>query len=92
MKPTYAEILSNFPSVEGTDRTTLFNQMGWSEFLERRGYQNTCAIRMSIALQKSGIDLPHGGHRFLDGELNGKRLEVRQKVLYPDSLNTRTFD
>ena len=72
---------SNPGSMRYVSRETLFKEIGWDEFLDNNNYANTCAIRVSLAMLKSGLSLSNGSHRVLDGKLQGKRIEVNMRKL-----------
>lgn len=59
----------------------LYRQIGWDEFISNPNYQNTCAIRVSLALVKSGYPLTAGSHRILSGPHKGKRVQVSMTKL-----------
>lgn len=62
-------------------RTDLFAEIGWEKFIDNDSYKNTCAIRLSLALAKSGRPINPGSHRILKGPHEGKRLEVNMRRL-----------
>lgn len=72
---------SNPGSMRYVSRENLFKEIGWDEFLDNNNYANTCAIRVSLAMIKSGLSVNNGSHRVLDGQLKGKRIEVNMKML-----------
>lgn len=72
---------SNPGSIRYASREVLFKEIGWDEFLDNSNYANTCAIRVSLAMLKSGLSVSSGSHRVLDGKLEGKRIEVNMRKL-----------
>lgn len=70
------------PSRDGyVSLSDLYTQIGWQDFITDPNYQNTCAIRISLALVKSGFPLSAGSHRILSGEHKGKRVQVNMSRL-----------
>lgn len=79
MKPAFARLRSNYPRSE--KREELFAQLGWGTIANNPAYKDTCAIRMSVALARSGMHLSGGTMRVQTGELKGDRIETRQHKL-----------
>lgn len=82
----YATLRQNYSSSNVTrpdfvSRNDLFMEIGWEEFLDNPNYENTCAIRFSLALAKSGRPVGRGSHRILKGPHEGKRIEVNMRNL-----------
>lgn len=59
----------------------LYKEIGWDAFVGNPNYGNTCAVRMSLALLKSGHEVNPGSHRILAGAYKGKRLQVNMSKL-----------
>lgn len=59
----------------------LYKSIGWDAYVNDPNYQNTCALRICLALIKSGFELSSGSHNILAGEHKGKRVEVRMSRL-----------
>jgi hypothetical protein len=63
-RPTFSLVLSKFPFKDGApngiSRDDLFREIGFDAYISNPNYDNTCAIRMSLALVKSGFYLPAG--------------------------------
>lgn len=72
---------SNPSSPRYVSQADLFNEIGWVEFLGNPNYSNTCAIRVSSAMVKTGVAVANGSHRILKGSFKGKRIEVGMKKL-----------
>ena len=53
-------LLKNYPSNRVVSRDTLFQQIGWDDLIKNPGYGNTWAIRVSLALIRSGVTIPGG--------------------------------
>lgn len=79
MKPFFEIVWRNYPRSE--KREPLFDQMGWADIKDHPGYQDTCAIRMSVALTRSGMALPGASMRAKAGTVKDKRIEPRQRDL-----------
>lgn len=88
MKPTYAKLKqhhysSNELAPGFVDADSLFKEIGYDyeELIQQNpAYVNTCAVRMSLALIKSGVDLI-GRMKIKDGAHKGKTLEPGAKLL-----------
>ncbi|MDO5528040.1 MAG: type VI secretion system amidase effector protein Tae4 [Paracoccus sp. (in: a-proteobacteria)] len=99
LKANYAS--SNTAQGNFVSQRDLFTEIGWEEFLGNPNYRNTCAIRLSLAIVKSGREVRLGSHRILKGPHQGKRVEVGMKRLAallatpawlgkPETLSART--
>jgi hypothetical protein len=54
----------------------LFKEIGWDDFVGQPNYANTCAVRVSLALVKSGVSISPKSHNILKGDHVGKGVEV----------------
>lgn len=61
--------------------TALYESIGHREKLEIPGWENTCAVRVSLALVRSGIAISPGLLTIKAGRNKGARIESRQKHL-----------
>ncbi len=82
----YSTLRTNFDSSNDfrwdyLGQKDLFEEIGWEAFVGNPFYENTCAIRMSLALLKSGYEVTSGSHRILAGPYKGKRIEVNMAKL-----------
>ena len=78
-------LLKNYPSNRVVSRDTLFQQIGWDDLIKNPGYGNTCAIRVSLALIRSGITIP-------SGRLPIKTIEPGQASNHPLANDTEARD
>lgn len=82
MKPAFRTLWSHYPQSRLWSREKLFRDIGWDSLIKDSAYKNTCAIRLSIALQKSGISISSSaGMSGLKGYMKGKAIEIRQDKL-----------
>ncbi len=82
MKPFFSILWNNYPHRHSWPRERLFREIGWEELINEPGYRNTCAIRLSVALQKSSFPISSSaGMNGLKGETKGKAIEIRQDSL-----------
>ncbi|MCB2261593.1 MAG: type VI secretion system amidase effector protein Tae4 [Candidatus Thiosymbion ectosymbiont of Robbea hypermnestra] len=82
MKPAFKTLWNNYPHPRAWSRERLFREIGWDGLINEPGYNNTCAIRLSMALQKSGISISSSvGMAGLKGVMKAKPIEVRQEDL-----------
>lgn len=88
MKPTYAKLTQNYYSSNElspafVDADALFKEVGYNYdklIQQNPDYVNTCAVRMSLALIKSGVDFV-GRMKIKDGPHKGKTIEPGAKLL-----------
>jgi hypothetical protein len=85
--PIYAALAASYPRKRkytgdgGMDAAALYNSIGHPEYADNMYMQNTCAVRVSIALLGAGIQ-PAPGHMTIQaGKFKGKRIEQSQKRL-----------
>lgn len=69
-----------YPGNKTVSREALFQELGWQDLIQNPSYANTCAIRISVALVKSGITL-RGGLVIQKGPHRGRRIEAGQARL-----------
>ena len=70
----------NYPTPAEFTHDQLFDELGWEDLKGNSTYANTCAIRMSFCLIKSGITIP-GRLQIKKGDYKGKWIEPGQKKL-----------
>ena len=58
MRPPFHTLERNYPRHDDIDKAQLFHEIGWDDLIDNPDYDNTCAIRMSLALIKSGVLVP----------------------------------
>lgn len=67
----------NYPHPDREPRDVLYRSLGWDDLIGQDSYRNTCAIRMSICLLRSGAALPSGELKVRKGPLKGKPVKIR---------------
>lgn len=77
---SYEKLLRNYPSSDNMSRKELFIELGWNDLVNDSKYKNTCAIRMSYCLIKSGI-YTGGRIKIKKGPYKGKLIEPGQGKL-----------
>lgn len=80
MKPTFATLSNNYSSNRTVSLQTLYKEIGWDGLIENSAYANTCAIRVNLALIKSGINV-RGRMAIKKGPHKGKLIEPGQAKL-----------
>jgi len=67
MATSFATLKSKYPTVP---KPALFQSLGgqWPSLVNDKNYENTCAIRMSVALQKSGLPIPQAFKEAITGD------------------------
>lgn len=73
----FSSLWANYPTPDKEPRDTLFRSLGWDDLINNKSYENTCAIRMSVCLQRSGFSLSRGDLNVLKGPLKGKKIIIR---------------
>ncbi|MCP4119322.1 MAG: hypothetical protein GY737_28790 [Desulfobacteraceae bacterium] len=82
MKPAFRVLWGHYPQSRLWSREKLFREIGWDSLIDETEYRNTCAIRLSVALQKSGVSISSSaGMTGLKGLMKGKTIEIRQDNL-----------
>jgi len=86
VRVNFDTLYANYPSSEQmrsnyVSQRDLFTQIGWEAFLSNPNYSNTCAIRVSMAFVKSGINIVPASHRILQGDYAGRGVEVSMRRL-----------
>ncbi|WP_454764136.1 T6SS effector amidase Tae4 family protein [Cupriavidus campinensis] len=80
MKPTFMALQANYQSAKTVLKESLFAEIGWEDLIPKPEYNNTCAIRVSLALIKCGIAL-RGRLAIKKGKYRGKLIEPGQARL-----------
>ena len=57
MKPAFIKLRENYSSVAAVDQAALFGEIGWEDLIGKDSFANTCAIRVSLALIKAGVQI-----------------------------------
>lgn len=89
MKPTFNAMRANYPYRERYPRGLLLERLGWDDLLENEAYTDTCAMRMSYALARSGVRLSGARMRGKGKEVRGLPIEPGQAKL--SALLRRTW-
>jgi hypothetical protein len=79
-KLDFKALRANYPYPEKLSHDKLFEELGWDSLKEDKGYESTCAIRMSYCLIQAGLDIK-GRLKILKGPHKGKMIEPGQKAL-----------
>lgn len=79
MKPFFYVLSKNYPSKHDVTKEALFKEIGWDDLINNGNYADTCAIRVSVALIKSGI--------FIAGRMAIKKGPHKGKLIEPGQGN-----
>lgn len=82
--PSLSALRENYPYPDKRPRDSLYRDLGWDDLIDKEGYENTCAVRMSLCLTKCGMSLPQisaSALKIKKGKLTGKWLEVNRERL-----------
>lgn len=80
MKPSFNALRGHYPRLAEVSKKVLFEEIGWDDLIPNPDYDNTCAIRVSLALIKCGIHIP-GRMRIRRGAHKGALIEPGQARL-----------
>ena len=80
MPAQFAQLWNSYPDPDNYPHDALFDSIGWGDLKHNPLYENTCAIRMSICLIKSGIKFP-GRMAIKSGKYKGHMIEPGQGKL-----------
>ncbi|APA68117.1 T6SS effector amidase Tae4 family protein [Janthinobacterium sp. 1_2014MBL_MicDiv] len=80
MKPAFITLRENYSSVDAVGQVALFGEIGWEDLIDQENFRNTCAIRVSLALIKSGVRLK-GRMAIRKGPFKGALIEPGQARL-----------
>lgn len=79
-RPSFAALARAYPTRQEYMREGLYDAMGWPDLKRHPAFKDTCAIRMSIAL--NGANEPVSGWlKIKAGQLAGRRVEPSQAAL-----------
>lgn len=102
MKPLFSIVQKNYPSNRDVSKEDLLNEIGWDDLIRNPAYDNTCAIRVSLALIKSGLLIsgriaikkgPHKGRLIEPGQARlSQLLATRQYFGAPEKFKTVVAD
>jgi hypothetical protein len=79
-KPLYAVLRSKYPDRRSVSADELYLWIGHPDLAKTVGWENTCGLRMSLGLVRSGVHVP-GRLLVRSGECKGKLLEPGQANL-----------
>lgn len=77
----FAVLRKNFPSRTVVTGAQLYESIGHPDKATNGNWVNTCALRVSLALVRSGMPIAPGFLTIRGGPLAGRRIESRQKAL-----------
>jgi hypothetical protein len=80
-RPLYAVLRAAFPLKSKVSTAQLYESIGHPEYGPDTRMQNTCAVRLSVALAGAGIAIHPGNITVLAGSRKGWRLESGQARL-----------
>lgn len=80
MRPSFLPLQRHYPRTDTVGKAELFREIGWDDLIKNSAYDNTCAIRMSLALMKVGVPI-HGRMAIKKGPFAGQKIEPGQLKL-----------
>ncbi|MFB8342200.1 T6SS effector amidase Tae4 family protein [Brucella cytisi] len=86
MNVTFDELYRNYSSSDMSrssyvGQRDLFTQIGWEMYLGNPNYENTCALRVSLAFLGAGHKISLRSHNILKGPHSGKGDQVNMRKL-----------
>ncbi|MFL6672903.1 MAG: T6SS effector amidase Tae4 family protein [Massilia sp.] len=81
IKPPYAVLRRNYPDRRSVSSDELYMWIGQPELAKKLGWENTCALRMSLGLVRSGVHVSPARLLVRAGECKGRMLEPGQANL-----------
>lgn len=78
---SFSILRNNFSSNKTVKQGDLFREIGWDDLIGNVAFENTCAIRLSLALIKSKVIIPEARMAIKSGPHKGKRIEPGQGKL-----------
>lgn len=81
LRPTYAALRTHYPDPFNVSAEELWQWVGYPEHSRNPQWENTCAVRMSMALAGVGIVLPNGFLTVKAGKFRGYPIEIKQVAL-----------
>lgn len=80
MKPSFSALQKGYPYEHQFMRPNLYDHLGWPDLKDHPAYQDTCAIRMSVALANARVHI-RGPLTIKSGPLKGMSVEPAQAKL-----------
>jgi hypothetical protein len=80
MKASFAALKRHFPDRYNVPSEELYQWIGYPENIGNPYFENTCAIRMSLALLGAGLPNP-GTWRLKAGKYKNRMIETKQRKL-----------
>lgn len=85
-KPIYAVLVASYPrkpahGASGLDTAALYESIGHPEYAHNMYMENTCAVRVSLALLGAGVEITPGHMTVKAGKFAGRRIEQGQARL-----------
>jgi hypothetical protein len=80
-KPPYALLRSKYPDRHSVTADELYAWIGHPDLAKAVGWENTCGLRMSLGLVRSGVRVSPGRLLVRAGECKGRMLEPGQANL-----------
>jgi hypothetical protein len=78
--PPFASLRMHFPDVLNVGKAEIFHWIGYPENIPDANFDNTCAIRLSLALLGAGFPNP-GTYPVRAGKYKGRAIETKQRKL-----------
>jgi len=77
----FSVLYANYPTKKTVTPRALYESIGHPEKLSIPGWENTCAVWVSVALVKSGVAISPGYLSIKANKHKGARIESRQRQL-----------
>jgi hypothetical protein len=81
IRPPYAALRQHYPDKHSISPEELFTWIGHADFIGASAWENTCAIRLSLALNGVGVPTPCPRLIVDAGKYKGRQLQPSQRDL-----------
>lgn len=90
MTASFASLKQSYNTYNRLDTEGLYRSLGWGDVVDKPEWQNTCAVRLHLALMDAAVSIP-GRFPVLRGTHKGKRIEVSQNRMAERIESSGTF-
>lgn len=77
-KPSFVSLRANYPDKIDMPPERLYQEIGRPDLSNDPNWKNTCAVRVSLALVKSGMKIDTGHMTIMTGKHKGSKIEQNQ--------------
>lgn len=80
---SFSLMWNQYPAKEqrGETNERLYTELGWTDLIGQKEYDNTCAVRLSLCLARSGVPFSRGDLTVRAGPMRGQKVLVSVRAL-----------